>query len=328
MRIPSPKGRCLQTRLDRSKGIGSSEIAAVLGLSPFLDPWELWARKAGLIGPRLADDRMRGGTHLQRGIANWFGERMGAEVTWWDKPCRHPQRKWQRASADAFVRLNLGGSLLEVKNIALDQAGEWSRDVANEEGVPDHYAVQAHWQMSVYGVGTCWIAALVAGNDLRVYELHYDPQVERDLVRAGERFWFDHVVANVPPPMGPSRAAHAWLGRKYPRQRENLRRAEEREINLLEDYARVRAELKPLTERKQTLENELQAAIGDAEGLWWEGGKFTWKRTKDSMVTDWEELIAKLLMNYPKEERETIIQAYTYPQDGVRRIDFRLKKET
>ena len=35
----------------RAEGLGASEVAGVLGISPWATPWSVWARKMGLLPP-------------------------------------------------------------------------------------------------------------------------------------------------------------------------------------------------------------------------------------------------------------------------------------
>ena len=53
----------------RRKYLGGSEIAAVLGLSPFQTAAGLWDEKMGLVEPKPTSDAMWVGIYLEDGIA-------------------------------------------------------------------------------------------------------------------------------------------------------------------------------------------------------------------------------------------------------------------
>ena len=45
----------------RKSGIGSSEVATILGLNPFETPYQLWRRKIGLDEPKTETFAMKAG---------------------------------------------------------------------------------------------------------------------------------------------------------------------------------------------------------------------------------------------------------------------------
>ena len=57
----------------RARGIGGSEIAAILGLDPRRDAYSVWAEKLGLVRRKPPHERMEAGKFLEQGIAHWYG---------------------------------------------------------------------------------------------------------------------------------------------------------------------------------------------------------------------------------------------------------------
>lgn len=309
----------------QATGIGASEIAAVMGISPWGDPWTVYARKRKLIDEQAQTEEMFWGKMLEPVIARVFAQRMEQPIEWWDQRIYSTRRAWQYASPDAFV-LDPGTSrrraVLECKTAGLHQSGAWDRDVTNEDGVPEYYLAQVEWQMSVCELSLAYIAVLIAGNDYRVYAIEHDPVLEEILLEAGETFWRQHVMAGVEPPISGSDRARQWLHERYPRHREKLRPATREETEWLTQYADLRQLLDAGEERKAELENQIIQAIGDAEGLEWMRGKFTWKRTKDRSVTKWEALARSRIAIFSEEEQKDFIAQYTRAEPGYRRIHF------
>ena len=70
-----------QQRLDRSKGIGGSDVGIILGLSTFKTPYQLYLEKIGK-GPE--DDKMspaqEWGHRLEPIIRNKFAENNGVKI--------------------------------------------------------------------------------------------------------------------------------------------------------------------------------------------------------------------------------------------------------
>jgi hypothetical protein len=132
--------------------------------------------------------------------------------------------------------------------------------------------------------------------------------------------------------MGNSPVASVWLQQAFPsHKRPDLRQPTREEMAMLEEYTRVRLhqkqyaiETKPIEEARERLENAIKLAIGTREGLIWDTGKFTWRKTKDKPVTDWQ-LMALGLMNEfmpDKDKRKELTEFYTRIEEGSRRIRF------
>ena len=64
---------------DRTKFIGGSDAAAVVGLSRWKSPIELWAEKTGQVEPEDVSDKMavRVGKKLESAVAEFFEEETG-----------------------------------------------------------------------------------------------------------------------------------------------------------------------------------------------------------------------------------------------------------
>src|SRR5690606_22150337 len=56
----------------RADGLGGSEIAAVLGLSPFESRFSLWHRKRGEAAPQAETEERKSGKYFEPGIVEWF----------------------------------------------------------------------------------------------------------------------------------------------------------------------------------------------------------------------------------------------------------------
>lgn len=273
--------------IPRESGLGSTDIAALVGMSPYRDSWAVYASKIGLLDgvQQNVDPRKKWGALLQKVIAQAFTEETGLEHEWIDKPVRNSERAWQFSSPDA-VLINLP-HVLEVKTAGLDQARHWGE--SGTEEIPDHYAIQAHWHMSALGMEACDVAVLIAGNDFRRYVIHRDPEIEARLLEVAERFWRTNVLARVPPPIGCSQAAADYLKQRFPRNIQNLRSATAAELELLAKLKQAKEEFQECEIEKDSLENAVKQAIGDADGLTLPGkGKVTWTKNKDAMGINWQ----------------------------------------
>jgi hypothetical protein len=138
------------------------------------------------------------------------------------------------------------------------------------------------------------VAALFGLDEFRSFRIHRDSEIEAMLLEGGEKFWRNHVLARVAPPIGISEAATDYLKQRFPRQVEMLRPATEEEEALVADYDQAHDIAETAEDRKKAAANALKEAIGEAEGLMSRIGKVTWKKDADSVGTDWEAVARRL----------------------------------
>ncbi|MDA8263324.1 MAG: YqaJ viral recombinase family protein [Actinomycetota bacterium] len=159
----------------RRTGIGSSDIAGVLGLSPWASPYTVWADKRGLVPPVEQTEAMEVGTELEEPIARLFQRRHGRPVRRVRAILRHPDYPFALANLD---RVTDGGrSVVEIK--ATGQ--RW-------DGVPDHYMVQVQWQLGVTGLRRGYLVPLM-GTRLAPVTIERDDDLIHDMLTAATEFW-------------------------------------------------------------------------------------------------------------------------------------------
>ena len=170
--------------------VSSSEIAALFGLSPYNTPYQVWAYHAR--GVRIeadADERIEWGIRLQDDIlaATAATRRWDVEPNDGDKFVRHADATVRAgATVDAFVRNHERGlGVVEAKN--LDRL-IWLNDWTDTEA-PAHIELQLQHQLLVTGARWGCIAALVGGNELKLYEREPRPKVHAAIIDQLAGFW-------------------------------------------------------------------------------------------------------------------------------------------
>lgn len=167
----------------RANGIGGSEIAAVVGLSPYESRFSLWHRKKGLIGPVEESEEMYWGKEHEPAICRRFAREHPDLYVTPAPTYAHPERLWQIANPDRHA----GPDLFEAKT-ARDDTG-WGKEGTAE--IPVHYRAQCIHYMDVTGARRCWVGVLIAGSEYREYVVDYDEDEARILREAGARFMDD-----------------------------------------------------------------------------------------------------------------------------------------
>ncbi|MCX5529008.1 YqaJ viral recombinase family protein [Streptomyces sp. NBC_00006] len=186
--------------------VTATEIAAVVGLSPWMSRFTLWHKKAGLQTPPFEmTPAIEWGSRLEDAVAlKWEEEHPGKLAapagTW-----QHRDREWQRATPDRLiypqpaVEFEIPDSAEELLEVKTSPFGdEWGPD-GDPDGVPIHYRCQVMWQMDTLGLKRTRFAVLIGGWDYREYTVDYDEAEAKILRDAAETFLNDVRDGNRPP---------------------------------------------------------------------------------------------------------------------------------
>lgn len=184
----------------RREGVSASEIAAVLGISPWESPFSLYWRKVnGWDGDDNAE--MRAGRYAEDAIADWYADEADPNETLTIERAglyASSERPWQLATPDRLISIDELSprlvALLECKYV-IGGRHEWGEPETDE--VPVHYRAQCLWQLDVMGVDEVHLAAW-HGAELRIYIVRRDERDLRIMRAAGEQFMHRMAVGDVP----------------------------------------------------------------------------------------------------------------------------------
>ena len=189
----------------RDTGIGASESAGICGVDDHNTALSIYLRKVGLGEPRPMTPQMEWGLRHEPTIALAYSDRTGMGFKAEQVFIRHPGIAWLIATLD---RVRTDGKLVELKTVGVQQAMHYG-DQLGEDGsdvVPLEWRIQVTHQMLADDKGhkEADIAALIGGNDFRVYTVGFDERVASRMVDYDREFW-DHVLHRCPPPVNPDR---------------------------------------------------------------------------------------------------------------------------
>lgn len=246
----------------RREGVSASEIAAVLGLSPWESPYSLWHRKAGTLGPQDENPSMRWGRRLEDAIADEYAERHPEFTVHKVGLLAHAQRTWQLATPD---RLLYDGprddqsapvSCLEVKTDG--DLSAWGDEGSDD--VPVHYRCQALWQCDVLGLTEGRLALLASGRVYREYVIPFD-EADVLLMRQAALEFLDSIRDGAPPDVDAKSATTATLKALHAD-------LDDTEITvpdeIADEYEQAVAFAKAAEERRSLAENRLRDLLGSA----------------------------------------------------------------
>jgi len=188
----------------RRQGIGGSDAAAVLGISPFRTARDLFYDKLNIVSTE--DDTAnwvakKMGHLLEDLVAEIFHAKTGFRIYQIKKMFRHPEHLFMLADIDYFIELPDGTTaILEIKTTNYNAKDKWWHH--GEEIVPVYYEVQGRHYMCVMNVDQVYFCCLYGNNEDEVIIRHItrDRMYESELIALEENFWMNHVLAKAPPP--------------------------------------------------------------------------------------------------------------------------------
>jgi putative phage-type endonuclease len=266
----------------RRRGIGGSDIAAILGMDPYRSPLEVFLDKLDERPdiPRSAElsEAAAWGHRLEPVVAAAFAERTGLRPVPAPGMLAHVERRWMLANVDRLLaeedqgELSLAG-LLEIKTRSAYQLDEWA------DGVPDAPALQTHWYLAVTGLPRAYVAALIGGQRLIVHQVERDDDLAAHLVQIAGDFW-QRVQHREPPPADGSPATAELLAHLYDVTPDAVTVADPADVlPLVEERRALKEREKQLAAELADVETRLKAAAGAAEVVKARGEvAFTWKQ--------------------------------------------------
>lgn len=270
----------------RSKGIGGSDVAVLFGVSPWKSAFALYQEKVGAI-PQ--DDRdtpaLYWGRKLEPAVREAYSELLGREITPGVVMAQHPEAPWMLANTDGGIAPTTehdGAGVYEGKTTTMFNEAQWA------DGVPLYYQVQVQHYMAVLGLKWASVAVLMMGS--RDPFMWVDVPRDDDFIGAmmdvEEKFWNDHVVKRVPPPVDGSKSTTAALKKLHPKDNGTI-------ITLPDGFSSLAMRREQLLDDKDTaqkeldeIDNLLRAEIGDASyGVLDDGSGFSLKwQSRDGYV--------------------------------------------
>ena len=248
----------------RRNGIGASDVAGVLGLSPWASPFSVWASKID----NTTDDRdtpaMEFGRRAEIMVAPWFEERTDLHVR--GEQSHVALDGWKMCTVDGFVYESANGTdplgVLEIKTTS-DSAADWA------ESVPVHYQCQATWAMHVTDLPACWFAVLhlaFGRPQFEVYEFSRGADDEAFVVDKCATFWTDYVLTGTPPPTDSHAATTDAIKAHWPTAEGSIE-ADAAARRIVQRINAHKATVALASDNLTAAENELRALLGDREAL-------------------------------------------------------------
>jgi putative phage-type endonuclease len=182
---------------ERKNGIGGSDSAAIFNLNPWMTSYDLYLSKKGKAEPIEETERMKMGNVMEPVIAQLFSERENKKIARINKILIHPKYSFIRSNID--YRILHEKEYLECKNVDgyIFKKADWGKEYTSD--IPQYYYCQGnHYSLFPQFSNGGWLAAVVGGNQLKVYRLPFDKEMYQMLIN-GYCTWWDNFQKNIPP---------------------------------------------------------------------------------------------------------------------------------
>jgi putative phage-type endonuclease len=189
----------------RRNGIGSSDVAAILGAADRNTAVHVYRDKRGQLVDNAGEAALWG-TILEEPVAREWARRQRSVIQRVGLVA-HVDEPWRMATLDRQVlecpmnRTVRTRCALEVKCRSAFKAHRWHADV------PDDVLAQTVWQMAVTGYEHIHVAVLIGGNELKQTVVSRDPKIEAYILGEVRRFRDEHLLPGVEPPWDLDKAA-------------------------------------------------------------------------------------------------------------------------
>ena len=303
---------------DRTKYIGGSDIGAILGLSKFRTPLEVWMEKTGKETKQSDSLPLRFGSFAEEFVASEYARATGFELLHDESIYIHPTYPFMSAHIDRFVlgdaiRNGMGNTasrLLECKTANPFSRGEWGEPGTDQ--VPMSYLCQCIWYMAITGIEQCDLAVLFGNSDFRIYEIARDHELEALVIEKALHFWNEHVLKDIPPPAQTEGDYQALFKKSDPSKTIEANLKTVKLIRQLQSLSAQSGDVdEQITQIKQHIMNEMK----EAEVLNYQGNVIaTWKAPKPSFRLDSKRL--------ELEEKE-VFERFKMPIQNSRRLVFK-----
>jgi putative phage-type endonuclease len=183
---------------DRRKYLGGSDIAAILGISIWKTPLDVYLDKVQPRVESISPDNLRvldRGKRMEPYVVDILSEETGLSIIRRNERYTHSKYDFIRAEIDAEAE---SGENIEIKTVSPFKAKEWGEEKTDE--IPIYYAAQAMHGLMVTGKAVCVFGVLIGGDDFRVYRILRDEETIAAIEQKELEFWERIIQRNPPDP--------------------------------------------------------------------------------------------------------------------------------
>lgn len=253
----------------RSRYIGGSDAAAVVGLNAYSSPYSLWAEKTGRVPGFAGNLATEVGTYLEEFVAQKFAQVTGKKVRKCNQSFLNSQYPFAIANIDREIVGEDAG--LEIKttdslNMKKFSGGEYPAN---------YYAQMVHY-LAVTGKQRWYLAVLVGNREFLWFTIDRDEAEIAALMTAEAYFW-ECVKADTPPEVDGTAATSEALKTIYSESNDDSVCDLTAYSASLQQYMALKKQIKELEDLMEEAANKIKAFMGESGGGEYDRFKVSWK---------------------------------------------------
>lgn len=261
---------------ERRRGVGASEVAAILGVDPRRGPLAVYAEKVGASEGEEEARWMRRGRRLESVIADEYAEETGRMVR--DLGAytlaRHGTLPFFFATQDREVVApdQAGPGPLEAKAVWAGKVDLWDQEP------PVEFQVQLQAQMACTGAEWGSMVALIGGLRLWWKDMPRNDRFIAAMTDAVESFWTKHVGPGNPPAPDATEGTLRAIRALYPQDKGTTITLPPEFFSAAQRLDVLKEEIKARETEQDSIEAHIKVALGENTwGALTDGSKFQWR---------------------------------------------------
>ena len=252
------------TAEQRRQGIGASEVAAALGINPYMSAEQLRLEKLGRLAPFDGNDDTDFGNLLEPIIAKKASEKLQCNVRRQNHAIHHIKYPWLFGHID--YRLVGKREGLEIKNSSWFMRRDWGEE--NTDEIPAYHLPQCHAYMLLLDFEVWNVAVYFGGSDLKLYVVKRDKEMDDLIIQGTKNFWYEFVKKDIPAPINWTTPGADELIRKlYPGTNGDFARADFDVQNWRDEINKLNQEIGKLKMLRDSYDRQIKNACGEFSGL-------------------------------------------------------------
>ena len=274
---PADRNEWLQ---HREQGIGSSEVATILGLNPWETPYQLWRRKKGLDKGKSETFAMKAGHYLEDAVSMFWHDETGRDIikrSAGDWLMVNTEKPFMRVSPDRTYWLsgmphnNANKGILECKTTQMR---------VDPDDLPKYWFCQVQYQLGVAEYEQGSLAWLSQGREFGYKDISLVPDFFAWICEEVTKFWIDNVQGNIEPE---AQSVEDVLLRYNRHTDGKILEVSDDIFTTCNDLKALKEQIAKLDEHKEELETKIKMCFADAEAISYGGQTIaTWKAPKPS----------------------------------------------
>jgi putative phage-type endonuclease len=275
---------------DRKRLIGGSDVAAILALSEWRSPVDVWLEKTGRVDPSLQVSPekakiLQRGKKLEPYVIDMGLHKLRerghqVELLARNKRYTHPDFPWLQVEIDAEFLLDGEHINVDAKTVTGFARNKWGDD--DSEDVPMDYACQFMTGLNVTGRRRCLVLALIGLDDVMTFWVNRDDETFAWIMDDLVSFWTVNVLKDQAP--APTRLAD--VKSLHPNDNGRTVEATEAVAAKVAEIRRLGIEANKLTAQRDELKRDVASYLGKDLRLTQAGREVATFRTHEETEVD------------------------------------------